>query len=51
MNFDANTILITITLGVVSWNLLTIISLKVKVAKLEQKIDDLPCNHCDQNKS
>jgi hypothetical protein len=48
---DATNILQTITLAVTAWALLEIIALKTKLARLEQKLDDLPCQECPQPKS
>lgn len=43
---DATNILVTIALAVNGWILLEVVSLKTEVARLEQKLDDLPCLEC-----
>lgn len=43
---DATNILETVAIGVQAWALLEIIGLKTKVARLSQKLDDLPCQDC-----
>jgi hypothetical protein len=48
---NAAEILQTITLGVSAWALLEIIALKTKLARLEQKLDDLPCHGCPESKT
>ncbi|HEX3626701.1 MAG TPA: hypothetical protein VH280_14910 [Verrucomicrobiae bacterium] len=47
---DATAILQTITLGVSAWALLELIGLKIKLARMEQKLDDLPCQDCPEAK-
>lgn len=47
---DATNILLTIALAVNGWALLEIIGLKTQVARLEQKLDDLPCQDCPDPK-
>jgi hypothetical protein len=47
---DATNILETIAIGVQAWALLEIIALKTKVARLSQKLDDLPCQECPEPK-
>ena len=47
---DAITILQTITLGVSGWVLLEIIHIRTKLARLDQKLDDLPCRTCPEPK-
>jgi hypothetical protein len=42
-------ILNTIILGVSSWTLLAVISLKTELASLRQKVRDLPCRTCGKD--
>lgn len=45
---DATVILQTITLAVSGWALHELIKLKTKLARLSQKLDDLPCQACPE---
>lgn len=45
---DATNILQLIALGVSGWALLELIALKTQLARIEQKLDDLPCQTCPE---
>ena len=47
---DVTNILETIAIGVQAWALLEIIALKIKIARMSQKLDDLPCQDCPEPK-
>ena len=43
---DAASILQIVTLAVTGWVLKEVIGLKTKVARMDQKLEDLPCDDC-----
>lgn len=47
---DSASILQVVTLAVSGWVLLEVIGLKTKMAEVNQKLKDLPCENCDSTK-
>ena len=50
MNIDASALFQIVAIGVSSWTLIEVIRIGKMVERHDQKLTDLPCDHCEPKK-